>query len=377
MTSLYIIQGLKHFGKTHNLVGYEETSTFISIILKWWKIVNVKTPFKGQHLLDSYQDPLTGNSKGLEYLTKVLGWLDSWEPKKGSMGTLTKETHLAFAHTTSALVEMCKYCLNVLEFKYFLPGKVQTDVLESRFGKYRTLAGSQYLVSIRQIYEVESKLRMQNFIPLTLSSNAFGQLKLENFHSPDLNSDNMVQDLTIVTDFSIELCENDFKNIEPFLPVLTYLSGYCARSALKKLKCDSCSKLLVMNKTLELNANHNLILSSDRGGLLYPTADIVNAIIYIYLVVQKLISKENEPKFLNQSNHRQIVASLAYDKINEHEFFLEDEICCNGHSNKLILKYIVQTATNIFLNNYCKIRNDTRQKIPKPSRKLQTLTDKK
>ncbi len=32
-----------------------------------------------------------------------------------------------------------------LNFKYFLTGKVQTDMLEDRFGKFRQLAGGQYI----------------------------------------------------------------------------------------------------------------------------------------------------------------------------------------------------------------------------------------
>ncbi|GFY33766.1 THAP-type domain-containing protein [Trichonephila clavipes] len=55
----FVIQGLQLLGEQHKLISYETTSICISLICTWWKIVNVKTPFKGQHLLDPYQQPIT------------------------------------------------------------------------------------------------------------------------------------------------------------------------------------------------------------------------------------------------------------------------------------------------------------------------------
>ncbi|GFX30383.1 transposable element P transposase [Trichonephila clavipes] len=156
---------------------------------------HLQRSIQGQHLLDPYQQPITlsPDNQKCEFLHKILSWLDSWKGKNCTTGTLTKETHLAFIHTTYALIEMSKYCINELKFQYFLPGKIQTDALESRFGKYRTLSGSQYLISIRQLYEIEAKLRMQNFLPLTLVSNTYGQLNLKDIHLEDSCNENPLE----------------------------------------------------------------------------------------------------------------------------------------------------------------------------------------
>lgn len=53
-----------------------------------------------------------------------------------------------------------------MHLDYILLGKFQTDCLEDRFGKYRQLSGAQYHVSIRQVYESERKLRLQNILEL-------------------------------------------------------------------------------------------------------------------------------------------------------------------------------------------------------------------
>ncbi|GFY64755.1 transposable element P transposase [Trichonephila inaurata madagascariensis] len=275
-----IDSGLQLLGEQHKLISYETTSIFISLICTWWKIVNVKTPLKGQHLLDPYQQPITlsPDNQTCEFLHKILSWLDSWKGKNCTTGTLTKETHLAFIHTTYALLEMSKYCINELKFQYF-NGKIQTDALESRLGKYRTLSGSQYLISIRQLYEVEAKLRMQNFLPLTLVSNTYGQPNLKDIHLEDSCNETPLGS-SVLHNFNITLSEKDFRHTQPYLPFLTYLAGICARAALKKLKCDFCSKSLVLNKSFELNSNYDLIRNLDRGSLLCPSPDVVTAVLY-------------------------------------------------------------------------------------------------
>ena len=51
-----------------------------------------------------------------------------------------------------------------------MPGTIQTDKLENRFGKYIQLAGSQHHVSVCQIYETETKLRMQSSLSKIFST---------------------------------------------------------------------------------------------------------------------------------------------------------------------------------------------------------------
>lgn len=53
-----------------------------------------------------------------------------------------------------------------------LLGKFRTDLLEDRFGCYRRLAGSQYHLSARQIYERENKLRLHSTLPQISTASA-------------------------------------------------------------------------------------------------------------------------------------------------------------------------------------------------------------
>ena len=84
-------------------------------------------------------------------------WLDVWNQNIGEAGKLTKETFTAIKHTTQAILRVSRYCIEELKMDYILPGKFQTDHLESRFGQYRQLAGGNYNISVRQMYECEKK----------------------------------------------------------------------------------------------------------------------------------------------------------------------------------------------------------------------------
>ncbi|GFT03009.1 THAP-type domain-containing protein [Trichonephila clavipes] len=181
---------------------------------------------------------------------------------------------------------------------------------------------------------------------------------------------------SVLHNFNITLSEKDFSDAQPYLPVLTYLAGVCARATLKKLKCDFCSKSLVLNKSFELNSNYDLIRNLDRGSLLCPSPDVATAVLYNYILVQKPLSNDYENMFLKQNNQRQIASEISISLINSNEFFLYDEPCNkNDHSSELVLKHIIITSTNALLNNYCKGKNDIK-KVETKKRKMYTLLAK-
>lgn len=102
------------------------------------------------------------------FLNKFIDQLDTWEKIDCKKGKLTKETHQAPKLTTYCLLELCNYCIRELELQYILPGKIYTDSIEERFGKYRQIAGGQYHISIRQLFKTEIKLHIQSNIKCEL-----------------------------------------------------------------------------------------------------------------------------------------------------------------------------------------------------------------
>lgn len=153
----FVIEGLLKLGPKHNTTNFEDTANFIEIIRKWWGIFNVKTSVKGIHQRSDIMAPLTADKLDEKYkfLVKFLDWLDAWERMKYSTVSLSRETHAALVQTTYGMLQFVEYCIHELNMKYILTGKIQTDSLEARFGKYRQLAGSQYNISMRQLLECE------------------------------------------------------------------------------------------------------------------------------------------------------------------------------------------------------------------------------
>ena len=100
---------------------YKTTADFLSIIIDWWHVVNVKTVYKGIWHRNSLENPMMIENEPYMYLRRFSNWLQRWK-KMGNRNGLTNETFCAIMHTTEALCEICKFCINNLNFSYLLPG---------------------------------------------------------------------------------------------------------------------------------------------------------------------------------------------------------------------------------------------------------------
>ena len=117
---------------TNSSAVINDTRSFIEIILKLWKILNVKHPLKGRNLRDRDCDPIRSvNDERLLFLHRFVEWLDIWEAMgdKHRAGLLTRETMSALRHTLKTMILLCKHRMEKLFFKYVLLGKLQTDSL--------------------------------------------------------------------------------------------------------------------------------------------------------------------------------------------------------------------------------------------------------
>lgn len=361
-----IMQALLQFGSNIEYSG--STAHFIHIVLTWWKIINVKTTLKGQRLRDIFQEPIVKShledDLKIKFLRNLLNWLDAWK-SSSALNKLTTQTHTAWSHTVHGILEIISYCFNELNLNYILLGKFQTDPLEDRFGKYRQLAGGQYHISLRQLYESEKRLRIQSL--LTLKSRTFGTINVDSFSDnldiPEVNSDD---------DFSpeIEITSHDFEDIKHLMPVITYLGGYCSYIVTKKLKCEFCKLNLVCSEDLLVEDSYSLIRNLSRGGLSYPKETVSHLVMLEYIIFTKLL-KHHEEQFLTILNKRIFLCGLVLKYITA-EDCLQNFVGCESHAEKDIAYLIIKCTSNTLLNNYCKKINDQVKSSCK-SRKLQTL----
>lgn len=233
---------------------------------------------------------------------------------------------------------------------YVLFGKIQTDGLEDRFGKYRQLAGSQYHVSIRQIYEGENKMRLQSTLP-TVS-----KLSHHESHRDEQWEDLDQDEGAARANYNVVVTQDTLSKITDVIPVLVYVAGYCVYSTLRRLKCEKCRDVLTIDKEVTVSVEdpkYELVKELDRGGLVHPSTFAVNAIAHSYAVVEEL-SRRDDLTILNQ---HQVATDLTVDLLTEDESSDFDG-CDAGHTKEIVLKYILWCSSNILLKNFCSRMND-------------------
>ncbi|XP_049515912.1 uncharacterized protein LOC119435831 [Dermacentor silvarum] len=315
------------------------TAEFLEII-KWWSILNVKTCNKGIRLRDELQSPITSvTSPQVQFLLSVVKWLDLWQSLKFDTGILTRETHSALRLTTDTLVKVTKYCLEEMHFDYELLGKFQTDCLEERFGKYRQLAGAQYHISIRQVYESERKLRLQNILELPEMETATAAVAV--------NDD-------VLDKFDIDVADDDYQKKAPNLHATTYVAGYCAHAAFKKLSCMSCKGNLMLEDNIEVEGGE-LVQAMTRGRLKFPQPAITNAVLTAEIVLDKLRSEQYATQFHALPNQKEALLALTHDLIIDS---IDFDVCENGHTPRVVMHHVLCAAANTLLSNFCKRKND-------------------
>lgn len=373
-----LVDALNTIGDTAGILDSKSTANYIEIIVNWWEVMNVRTILKGIHKRNVFQEPMKLNDFRFQFLEDFLIWLDTWKDAKSDTGRLTQETHLALSLTTHAIREITRYCTEELHMKFILTGKFQTDSLEDRFGRYRQLAGGQYDISATQLFETEAKLRLQTTLPLILKSQSLGDINIEivdcDINSNDVEVDD--PDTSFTNKLNVKVLKKDVEQTKSIMPVLVYIAGYSVHSVLKYLNnCQFCNFLLTRNDEIFYHENHVLIHHQDRGGLKYPTDDVINIVTYAYIVITKLLS-EHEDSFLKAQNHRQVAISVVSNVLELSEKYLSFDTCADKHSSNVISKCIVKKVVNILLNNYCKKKNDLISYVSHSKaqeRKLKTL----
>ena len=376
-----LIVALDHFGQ-HTGKDVSGTRSFVSIILKLWKILNVKSVDKGYRKRDTDSNPIHESSDGrVLFLNDVFNWLCKWESlnQKPREGRLSNETLVALKHTVSCFNQLIPYLLETLHLSYVLTGKFQTDCLEARFGKYRKMSGTNYHISVQEIRESEKKLKLMSLLHVV--SAAHNKISLTDFItqcsdsvSPMSRDDIMKLDLIECLYMCDDIDVNDAQR-----NALIFIAGYVGfKMCSSKLHCDLCKWELITDHTLQLDMSPDhcqYLIDLDRGGLKWPTDLLVEAVTQMFSVFQAILSKEFEPKFLGLTNQKSVLLCLFNERLKT-SGVLEGECVCGLDISEL-LKPASSIVANVFLNNYSKRACDRRAASKDMcKRKMSTLTKK-
>ena len=372
------IEALKFYGH-RGRPEFLETASFLEIIMKWWKLVNVKSKFLAQKKRDEWREII--NRENLtdktSFLRAFADWLRAWqESSAGPKFGFSPETFQAAVQTSEGLASLSEYLILEKQQSYVLLGKIQSDRLEGRFGKLRQMAGGNMFASVRQFLESERTLKIQNLASLDLSlseiwdmfqnSSQEKSIVLEALASEIINS----LDLTEMGQKPFNLHENDENS-------LFYVASYFSRSIKKGLKCEECQSLLTssdiaaVNITLEHDPKLTLeenqsrvsyINEVNRGGLVYPSELMFSACLLAWELYQKIRSKPDLSEKLLQPNiSSQRLFSLCFllylKSAEATRLQLIHFECLNGHEFSGIMEFLGKKFFNVVSKNFVSQKN--------------------
>ena len=216
--------------------------------------------------------------------------LESW--KSSHRPGFTHPTFTAWIQTLRGVAGLCEDLLGICDFQYVLTGKLLSDPLEARFGCYRQMSGANYLLSVKQLFDSEKKLRVLNKL-------ADLQRALDN----DFNVTQEFQPLAVPETPLRNVLTDDLREAGSAEDVpredqniVFYVSGYIGRSISKANHCEMCKKILIADQTVSIDTEPNTsdtpdIAESDRrilfdlanrGALSAPTEYCFHICLTVY-----------------------------------------------------------------------------------------------
>ena len=272
---------------------WEGTLNFLNLISKWWEYLNVKTTSKGVRKRDNNLDCLRKENLNefTLFFSKFVTWVENWKTSGGN--GLSAETFRTLIQTSKTLPQLVHYLLHEKGLAYVLSGKIQSDPLEKRFGRYRQLSGANYFGTERQFLEAEKAIRVKSLIEFSrYSMKEVCHIMEENgdTSSVDEHSEHLVdilsEDITVdmfnaehLVDILSEDITVDMFNAEA--NIIYYVAGFIARALKKISKCQKCIDIFGCDEETTGLDIHGLdedctlfVNSINRGGLVKPS-DII------------------------------------------------------------------------------------------------------
>ena len=365
-----------HFPEAIEFGGLSQTVDFIDVITRLWTMWNVRgTQHHHRHRIHEMQPYTTTDDTRFLFMESFLKWAECWYAKtKGvkKAPSLTNDTFKALISTLSGVKDLVRYLLTDCGAEYVLTSKISNDVIEGRFGSYRGISGSSYLISVTEVFESQAKLQLSGY--LKAHRVLFGTTKFERpsiqKSSDPVSENELISWFRENVSYAVRFPEalNSREN-----SVLQFIAGYCAFKICRKISCTDCRNLLKMAEEFvyefEPGAELSLLTRLNRGGLAYPSGFTITVARYCYFVFSILTCADNLDLFLKATDeHRSAVKFLTKDMLQQQCPALMDENCdsCSVSFSGLA-KLLITVCTNTLLNGFQRQKND---EISSSKRKL-------
>ena len=304
--------------------GKEDTAFFLSLVIKFWTIMNVKSEGADIRHNNPLEEVIRNvEDERLDFLQKFGIMAKSMAGKQGQRyKQFTRDTGNALHHTCFGIVDLVHHLLTIKKFRYVPLGKFTTDILEKFFGKLRQGSGGSYFITVQQIIEKVNIKRAS----LLLSHEDISDLKGTEGHQCDSCD-------FILDEEGVEIFDN-LAELESSINLdtkmsLVYISGYVSRHD------DSLSEKELLEETMFYVEKYGEVVKElDRGGLKYPTDTVCQWSFFCYSMFMSVRNKVCKK-------------SLS-------DIFM---LIADHHNMKLIQQHHAVILSNIFLNNFCKDEN--------------------
>ena len=354
------LEALKYYS-LHGHPELQETAEFISIILRWFKLINAKSTYQGVTGHDCQREAITPENivEKTSFLRGFVDWLSEWEALQES--GLSRETFQAAKHSSECIAALSEHLLETKHFQFVLPIKLQNDKIEGRFGKIRQMCGGNMFASVRQFLESERSLRLMNLANLDLPhgeiKDIFSKSKLEQEVHSEETSDKIVSSL---------VSDSDFIQLVPNIPsadkdALLYVTGSFARQLVLATDCKSCKKLLLEESP---RSDDNLVTRSsafitqvNRGRLSFPTELAFLTCCHAWQFYSAIVNDFDLKKLLHSphvSGRKVFIRALLkyFESSEDTRLFFIDQPCENGHKFIIHTQRFAFKCFNIFTKNF-------------------------
>ena len=303
------------------------TVKFISKIIEFWKIMNVKSSFEAKRLRDPLREAIYSQDDAR--LIKIKEFSNFALNLQGQQGKrvkkLTRDTSLAIQHTCNGIIDLINFLLESSD--YVLLGKFTTDPIEKAFSKLRQGSGGTYFINVQQILEKVNIFQTKVLLRLLVDIDQFSS---DSGHTCDKCLFEWTEDVCGLVE---KLPELEYSLKDEIKHSLVYIAGYVTR------RDDVCEESEDTYNYFEKFGEYTSSL--DRGGLKKANDSTCQWTIFSYLVFSSIVSRVC----------RNSLSDTLYEISEVFDFKMKHHHCF--------------TLSNIFFNNYCKITNLPSEKEPK------------
>lgn len=363
------------------------TITFIRLINNVFDILNSRNMRQHEYKKPLFEGNILKTKYYLEYAKYYIMYIGAHDEDKPIIATNRKTGFvglLTCINSTLFLYDRLIEKENRLQ--YLTLHKCSQDHLELFFGVIRAHGRANNNPTSRQFKSAYKKTLINtelkdgfrgNCIPLenisVLNESSINRINSTSERSrilqTDLSEESLVEIEPMPDDLLLEFDEHLNTTLSDCLrrQIIAYISGFVVKYLHSKIKCESCLQELYAD-----NYDHNdlyLIKTKNKGGLIYPSKDVINVCIRTECSIRSVKSQSlNAPKFRKHKIVANTLKSLiGQNCFNESVNHMFDQSPTDNHII-LLIKSIAEKYVDIRFKHFATIENDrgtNRQQLTK------------